>query len=129
MGNPVQIDYDTYIDLKEPGRSANHSCNPNSGIVKNSILIAIEDIFAGEEICYDYSTTMMENYWTMVCKCGSKDCRGVIKDFHLLPETVKKRYLKLGIVQEFIVREIGQNEQGKREIDIEETLPIFKTAK
>ncbi len=47
---------------------------------------------------------MMENHRTMKCKCGSKDCRG----FHLLPETVKKRYLKLRIVQEFIVRGIGQ---------------------
>lgn len=103
-GNPLQIDYGTYIDLKEPGRSANHSCNPNSGIVKNNILIAIEDIFAGEEILYDYSTTMMENYWTMVCKCGSKNCRGIVKDFPLLPEDVQKGYLKLGIVQEFIVR-------------------------
>ncbi|MBI5893837.1 MAG: SET domain-containing protein [Deltaproteobacteria bacterium] len=44
-GNPLQIDYNLYIDLQDPSRSANHSCNPNSGIIKANILIAIKDIF------------------------------------------------------------------------------------
>ncbi|MFZ3071622.1 MAG: SET domain-containing protein-lysine N-methyltransferase [Thermodesulfobacteriota bacterium] len=101
-GNPLQIGHDLYVDIKEPSVFLNHSCNPNAGIVKNRVLIAIKDIFPSDEICFDYSTTMMENRWTMACKCGFRDCRGIIKDFCCLPEYIKRHYLQSGIVQDFI---------------------------
>lgn len=103
--NPLQIDTTSYIDLEEPGVMVNHHCNPNAGIVNTNVLVALIDICKGEEIFYDYSTTMSENYWTMECRCLSSNCRKTIKDFHYLPVDVKEKYLKLGIVQDFIVRE------------------------
>ncbi|MBI5893981.1 MAG: hypothetical protein HZB79_10120 [Deltaproteobacteria bacterium] len=126
-GNPLQIDYNAYIDLQDPCRSANHSCSPNSGIIKSNVLIAIKDIFKDEEIRFDYSTTMSENNWTMVCRCGSKKCRGIIKDFHLLPKDVQKQYLKLGIVQEFIVREIGQMSKASKQGGLRPSKILAKT--
>jgi hypothetical protein len=48
-------------------------------------LFAIKDIFVGEEICYDYNFSLFNTDQGQECKCGAKDCRGVIggkgKDF------------------------------------------------
>ena len=88
----------------EPDRYLNHSCDPNAGIVDNRRLVAIRAIAAGEEIRFDYSTTMAEDFWTLECRCGSPLCRGTVTDFRLLPSEVKQRYLELGVVQGFIAR-------------------------
>lgn len=106
MGNALQIGDDEYIYLDDPGRCVNHSCNPNAGIKDDRVLVAIKDIEKDEEILYDYSTTMDEDYWTMECKCGEKNCRKVIKDFKHLPKETQIRYLKLGIVQRFIAEKL-----------------------
>ncbi|GAI75942.1 unnamed protein product, partial [marine sediment metagenome] len=99
-----QVEKEKYIDLKEPGKYVNHSCNPNVGIKKDKKLVAIKNIKKGEEIFWDYSTSMDEDNWTMKCKCGNKDCRKIIKDFKYLPERTKNKYLKMGIVQKFIAK-------------------------
>jgi hypothetical protein len=102
--NLLQTGQRTYILPREPGVFANHSCNPNAGIRRNRRLVAIRDIAAGEEIRFDYSTTMDEDYWTMECRCGAVGCRRHVTDFHYLPDEVQHRYLELGIVQRFIAR-------------------------
>ena len=83
----------------------NHSCCPNAGLVEKDerfFLTAIEEIPAGEEILWDYSTYMDERDWEMGCLCGEKICRGVIRDFCFLPEALRNKYLHLGIVPKFI---------------------------
>ena len=100
--NPLQIGQQVYIDIEEPGVLANHSCAPNAGIKNDRFLMALEDIYPGQEICYDYSTTMDEDHWTLVCKCEHPLCRGVVKDFKYLPLELQKKYRELGIVQSFI---------------------------
>lgn len=102
--NLLQTGRYTYIMLQPPAVFANHSCDPNAGIFANRHLIAIRDIAADEEICYDYSTTMDEEFWTLLCSCGARNCRGLVQDFHTLPSEIRKRYLGLGIVQHFIAR-------------------------
>ncbi|MFM2158783.1 MAG: hypothetical protein RLZZ124_1257 [Cyanobacteriota bacterium] len=102
--NPLQIGPDRYLDIDAPAVCANHSCRPNAGIVNDRVLMAIAPIRSGEEIRYDYSTTMWEGHWTLPCACGSPDCRGVVDDFPTLPADLQRRYLRLGIVQRFIVR-------------------------
>lgn len=107
LGNALQVGHDEYIYIEEPGRLVNHSCDPNAGIKNDNVLVAIQEIEKGEEIRYDYSTTMDEDYpgmdnWTMECECGTKNCRKTIRDFKHLPEETIERYLKLGIVQRFI---------------------------
>lgn len=99
---PLQVEKTEYIDLEEPGCFANHSCNPNSGIVANRILVAIKNIEMGTEIRYDYSTTVDEDYWRMECRCKSNNCRNIISDFKYLDENLRAYYLSLGIVQSFI---------------------------
>jgi hypothetical protein len=47
----------------------------------------------------------------MKCNCGAFTCRQIIRDFYWLPEEVQQRYLRLDIVQSFIVRHLqaGKN--------------------
>ncbi len=100
--NPLQIGPKEYIDIAEPGVLANHSCLPNSGIKNDRFLIALVDILPGQEISYDYSTTMDEDNWTLNCVCGELNCRKVIGDFKNLPLGLQKKYCELNIVQSFI---------------------------
>ena len=100
----LQIEPQWYMDLIAPGVLVNHSCKPNAGIINDRNLFAISPIAAGEELSYDYSTTMDEESWHHPCTCGNPDCRGVISDFKTLPLEVQARYLSMGIVQEFIAR-------------------------
>jgi hypothetical protein len=104
-GNVLQIAPATYIDLEPPGVYANHSCEPNAGIRDLVSGFALRPISRGEEILYDYSTTMSEQRWTMRCHCGTPSCRGVIGDFHDLPPELQREYLAMRIVQPFIVAE------------------------
>ena len=50
---------------------------------------------------------MHEDRWTMACRCGAANCRGLVADFRLLPPERQQHYLKLGIVQPFIVRALN----------------------
>jgi hypothetical protein len=102
--NLLQTGRRTYILLGDPGVFANHSCDPNAGIRGNRRLVAIRPIAIGEEIRFDYSTTMDEDFWTLDCRCGAACCRGRVEDFRRLPPEIRRRYLDLGIVQGFIAR-------------------------
>ena len=110
----LQIGPDEYLDTMPPGRYANHSCDPNAGIVNDRVLIALHRIEAGEEIRFDYSTAMSGDHWTMECRCERPTCRKVILDFHHLPPITQNRYLQLGIVQRFIVSEVRRRSPARR---------------
>jgi hypothetical protein len=101
----IQIGRELYIEPMEPGRYTNHSCAPNAAIKDDYRLVALADIKPDEQICFDYSTTMSEDNWTMECRCGAVDCRGTIRDFGDLPGELQRRYLDLRVVQSFIVEE------------------------
>jgi hypothetical protein len=98
----------------------NHSCDPNSGVViegKTSKLIAIETIECGEEIRFDYSTTMYRPVLVMKCWCGSHNCREKVVDFIYLPEEVQAKYIALGVVPQYITRRVnGKPSQTMREL-------------
>ncbi len=104
----VQIDEDCFMG---PSGNAddliNHSCNPNGGLMYREgkvLYVAIRDIKKGDELSFDYSTTMDEDCWEMDCLCGEKNCRGKVRDFKHLPADQKKRYTELGVVMPFIVK-------------------------
>jgi hypothetical protein len=103
----LQIGPDTY--LGPSGRLddyVNHACDPNCGIVnalEHVLLVAIRPIAAGEEIAYDYSTTMINRTWRLeVCRCGSPRCRGFVGDYVDLPRAVRRRYERLGVVPSYV---------------------------
>ena len=82
----------------------NHSCEPNTGVIIKGVrafLVAIRNIKIGEEMTWDYSTTMDEDKWELDCKCVSDDCRGRIRDFKHLSQETKIKYARLGVVPEY----------------------------
>lgn len=83
----------------------NHSCDPNSGLKfsdEGVVLVAIKDIEIGDEISWDYSTTMIGLNWSMHCDCRSHNCRRKVAGFDTVPQTERERYIALGIVPNYI---------------------------
>lgn len=115
--DPLEVGDEEYLDLDEISRTFNHSCDPNSFIRGENELVALRDIKRGEEITYDYSTTMNDNeekilgagreLWTCACHCGSKNCRGVIDQFKTLPRSVQRYYTGHGFMPDFMLRRFG----------------------
>lgn len=109
-----QIGPGRYIDLDEFSRAFNHSCDPNCFIKGRNELVALRDIRKGEELTYDYSTTMDDNYryasrslWTNKCNCGAKNCRKSIDQFRFLPKKIQDFYLKNKFAPDFILKKFG----------------------
>lgn len=105
--NAFRFSKDEYISPQgEIGDFLNHSCNPNSGIIKQNgklFVIALENIKKDEEITMDYSTIIADDdIWEMNCNCGEKECRSIIKNFGALSKKLKEKYLNLGIVPDYI---------------------------
>ena len=109
----IQIGHDSYLDTQPPGVFVNHSCQPNAGIKDDKYLVALRSIGKGEEIRFDYSTTMEEQSFTMTCLCGAPQCRGVVKDFSTLPSHVRETYVEQGIVMSFIRDRTMRNELAR----------------
>ena len=84
----------------------NHSCDPNLGLLEitdNYYLVAIRDIDVGEELEWDYSTSMIDEPWVLEgCLCRSSKCRGTISNFPQLPLETKQYYARLGVLPQHV---------------------------
>ncbi len=76
----LQIDDHLYqLGLNAPDSAdfVNHSCLPNLGFRSPIELVALRDIEAGDEVCFDYamseSTPGIDEF---DCRCDSSSCRG-----------------------------------------------------
>jgi len=70
----------------------NHSCEPNAGFVTGeAILFALRDIEPGEEITWDYSTSIDEPGWRLKCLCRSSRCRQVVLPWRELSAEERNR--------------------------------------
>jgi hypothetical protein len=70
----------------------NHGCEPNAGFTTGEpILYALRDIAAGEQLAWDYSTSIAEPGWTLECLCGAPSCRKVIRSWWELGEADRAR--------------------------------------
>lgn len=91
----IQIEEDLHLCsgmIDDLADCANHSCNPNAGLRGQITLVAMRDIAAGEEICFDYATCDSHPEFRMECLCGSQTCRHVITgDDWKIPE-LQERY-------------------------------------
>lgn len=92
----IQIAEDLFIGpMTEEERDgsmiySNHSCEPNIGVQGQIVFVAMRDIEPGEELTHDWATTDDDDY-ELKCRCGSKNCRGVItgKDWKK-PDVIEK---------------------------------------
>ena len=70
------------VDNDSPDNYLNHSCEPNVGFTQGTLsMYALRDIATGEEILWDYSTSMNEAGWRVKCYCGAPTCRGEIRSY------------------------------------------------
>ena len=80
----------------------NHSCEPNLGLWQVgacTYLLSLRDIAEGEELSFDYSTSMVDEPWDMEgCLCGAAKCRGLVGNFLALPLEARQFYARLGVL-------------------------------
>ena len=111
------VDDSAYLVLDELDRCFNHSCDPNGAVVgagEGVELLAIRAVRTGDEITFDYSTTMADDpeaiaaagrsLWRCPCSCGATNCRGVIDQFVTLPIETRRRYVDRGWAPDFVLR-------------------------
>jgi hypothetical protein len=114
--DPLQIDNDLYIDLDAQSLAINHSCSPNAGIRGQNELVAIRDISAGEEVTFDYSTTVSSDVapedWNMACQCHSTNCRQTIGNVLTVPAEMLERYTRLKVLPQYILAELSKSPDG-----------------
>ena len=96
----LQVDHDLW--LCSPGTSTddfiNHSCDPNTGFTHgDTVLFALRDIAEGEEVTWDYSTSISEAGWSLDCGCGSPRCRGIVKPWGELDPADRNRLRTLAL--------------------------------
>ena len=92
----LQIGPETYL-AEEPGHPrvddfVNHSCDPNVGFTDGSpTLYALREIAEGEELFWDYRTSINEPGWEVPCACGAARCPGKIQSYCDLPAGERAR--------------------------------------
>ena len=94
----------------------NHSCQPNAGLrftTAGVFLIAIRPIAPGDEITWDYSTTLAGSNWHMICRCQSVGCRRIIGDFATLSPERRQWYRARNLVPPYLRR--GNSVEEERE--------------
>jgi len=85
----------------------NHSCDPNAGLrftEDGVILVAIRDIASGDEVTWDYSTTLAQSNWHMICQCRSESCRRVIGNFETLDPERREYFRARNLVAPYLRR-------------------------
>lgn len=107
--DPLQIDENTYLILDHASKTINHSCDPNAGIRNKSDLYAIKEINVGDEITYDYSTTIGidDTISHMICKCNSHYCRKNIGNVLTIPKAILFHYIACDVLPLFIKHQLN----------------------
>lgn len=93
----LQIDTDLVVgaaDITELEQTDffNHSCNPNAGLQGQIMLLAMRDIAAGDQVCFDYATVLDAPGYRFDCQCGSPECRGVVTGEDWKLRELQRRY-------------------------------------
>jgi SET domain-containing protein len=76
----------------------NHSCDPNTGFVTGqTVLFALRDIARGEEITFDYATSIGEAGWSLECACASPLCRKIVVSWGEMPAADRDRMREVAL--------------------------------
>jgi SET domain-containing protein len=69
----------------------NHSCEPNVGFAGNTVLVAMREVTAGEELTTDYA--LFDDYdGRMPCLCNTTSCRRIIDGHDWRRRDLQLRY-------------------------------------
>ncbi len=88
--------WDDHVRINLPARFINHSCDANTGAVKNEFgaydFVALRTIEEGEELAFNYETTEYIISAFETCMCGSWNCRKELGGFKKHGEELKEQY-------------------------------------
>ncbi len=104
----LQIDEDLFLVSTppfDPADYANHSCDPNCGILGSVLLVTMRAVEAGEELCFDYAMTDTDDYDEFICHCGTARCRKVITGNDWKSAELQERYA--GWFSSYLARRIA----------------------
>lgn len=105
----VQVEEDLYqLSPRdpEPGDYINHCCAPNAGLSGQVAVVAMRDIAAGEEVCFDYAMSDGSPYDEFTCACGASTCRGRVTGNDWQRPELQARYA--GYFSPYLQRRIDQ---------------------
>jgi uncharacterized protein len=90
----LQVEEDLYLLSNVEGWAdwVNHCCEPNAGLRGQVTLVAMRDIEAGEEICYDYAMSDGSPYDGFDCRCSATSCRHQVSGDDWMKEELWERY-------------------------------------
>lgn len=90
----LQVEEDVYLLSNVEGWAdwVNHCCDPNAGLRGQVTLVAMRDIEAGEEICYDYAMSDGSSYDAFDCLCSAATCRQRVSGDDWMKEELWERY-------------------------------------
>ena len=111
----LQVDDRLYLVSLPPFAPAdhvNHSCEPNCGVIGSCLMVAMRDIEAGEELCFDYAMSDTNDYDEFVCACGTVSCRGLITGGDWKRPELQERYA--GFFSSYITRKIAEAASTER---------------
>jgi hypothetical protein len=94
----------------------NHSCEPNAGLRFGDggvFLVAMRAIAPGEEIAWDYSTTLRESNWRMACQCKAPGCRRVIGNFDTLDADRQAWFRARNLVAPYLQRSNDESDRWR----------------
>lgn len=110
----IQTGTGTFIQLTGESALFNHSCNPNAGITGINKLFALQNINTGDEITYDYSTTIgpqiNEETFLLNCNNNEDNCRTKIGNVSTLPKEVIKKYQENNALPDIIENQLYLSE-------------------
>jgi uncharacterized protein len=90
----LQVDENHYLLSEVEGWAdwVNHCCQPNAGLRGQVTLVAMRDIEAGEEICYDYAMSDGSSYDGFECHCQAPGCRRRVSGDDWMLDELWERY-------------------------------------
>ena len=96
IGEDLWVIEDTDADYRE--NYLNHACCPNLGFMHGDLTLwSLRPIRPGDELTWDYSTSIDEAGWHIECACGHAGCRGRVEAFHALPPRQRRRLAAISL--------------------------------
>jgi len=103
LNHAIQISKNEYVfGHKGLAHCICHSCDPNCGIRGLTEIVAIKDIYKGEQITWDYRCSENSNWVLENCLCGSERCTGSVGNHDSLPKIFKAEYLSKDMVSDWL---------------------------
>lgn len=84
----------------------NHSCDGNVGGDGEGNFVAIRDVAADEELCFDYALVISNPNYRFKCRCGSENCRKIVTGNDWMdPQFIKLHYKHMSPLMQELVDE------------------------